>query len=115
MTDVRVPGESTLKVKGLPTSGSRWQVLCLNCDASLHGAFCSRCGQRAVPSHPTIRELAGDTFSELVGWDGKFAETIRTLFRKPGELTREWIEGRRVRFISPWRLYLTASLLYFVV
>jgi hypothetical protein len=115
MTDVRVPGESTLKVHGLPTSGSRWQVLCLNCDSPLHGAFCSNCGQRAVPPHPTLRELAGDTFSELVGWDGKFAETIRTLLRKPGELTRQWIEGRRMAFISPWRLYLTASLLYFVV
>ena len=115
MTDVRAPGETTVKVHGLPTSGSRWQVLCLNCDAPLHGSFCSQCGQRAVPPHPTLKELAGDTVSELVGWDGKFAETIRTLFRKPGELTREWIEGRRVRYISPWRLYLTASLLYFVV
>ena len=115
MTDVRVPGETTLKVHGLPTTGSRWQVLCLNCDSVLHGPFCSNCGQRAVPPHPTLRQLAGDTFSELVGWDGKFAETIRTLFRKPGELTRQWIEGRRVAFISPWRLYLTASLLYFVV
>jgi hypothetical protein len=115
MTDVRVPGETTLKVHGLPTSGSRWQVLCLNCDSQLHGAFCSQCGQRAVPPHPTLRELAGDTVSELVGWDGKFAETIRILFRKPGELTRQWIEGRRISYISPWRLYLTASLLYFVV
>jgi hypothetical protein len=115
MTDVRAPEETTLKVRGLPSPASRWSVQCLNCQAPLHGQFCSECGQRAVPPHPTLRELAGDTFAELVGWDGKFAETIRTLIRKPGELTRQWIEGRRVAFISPWRLYLTSSLVYFVV
>jgi hypothetical protein len=31
---------------------------CLNCGAALHGAFCSRCGQRSVPANPTVSELA---------------------------------------------------------
>ena len=52
---------------------------CLNCGHELHGQFCSECGQRAVPPHPTVRELAGDAFAEFSGWDGKFAETIRRL------------------------------------
>jgi hypothetical protein len=115
MANLRAPEDTTLRVQGLPTSDNRWEVLCLNCEAQLHGPFCSKCGQRAVPPHPTVRELAGDAFSEFLGWDGKFAETIRTLLRKPGELTRQWVEGRRAHFISPWRLYLTASLVYFAV
>jgi hypothetical protein len=102
-------------VQGLPTADNRWSVQCLNCEAPLSGAFCSQCGQRAVPPHPTVREIAGDAFSELSGWDGKLAETFRTLLSRPGELTRQWIEGRRVSFILPLRLYLTASLVYFVV
>ena len=36
------------------------------------------------------------------------------MLRKPGELTRQWLEGRRVHFISPLRLYLTASLVFFI-
>ena len=115
MTNLRAPEESTLRVQGLPTAENRWQVQCLNCEAPLHGSFCSNCGQRAVPPHPTIRELVGDAFSEFSGWDGKFAETVRTLVSRPGELTRQWLEGRRVHFISPLRLYLTASLLFFVL
>src|SRR3954466_13252843 len=81
-----------------------WRVKCLNCGAALAGAFCAECGQRAMPPHPTVRELVGDAFAEFVGWDGKFADTLRTLLRKPGELTRQWLDGRRVRFISPLRL-----------
>jgi hypothetical protein len=73
------------------------------------------CGQRALPPHPSVRELVGDAIAEFSGWDGKFADTIRTLVRKPGELTRQWLQGKRVHFISPLRLYLTASLLFFVL
>jgi hypothetical protein len=96
-------------------SPDAWKANCLNCGSQLTGPFCGMCGQRAVPSHPTVKELAGDAAAEFSGWDGKFADTLRTLFLKPGELTRQWIDGRRVRFISPLRLYLSASLLYFAV
>ena len=50
---------------------------CLNCGATLNGPFCAACGQRVVPPHPTAKELVGDAYDELVGWDGKFARTIR--------------------------------------
>jgi hypothetical protein len=92
-----------------------WAVTCLNCDSGLTGPFCSECGQRAVPPHPRVSELAGDAFAEFSGWDGKFAGTIRLLVRRPGELTRQFIAGRRVRYISPVRLYLALSFVYFVL
>jgi hypothetical protein len=92
-----------------------WASTCLNCDSPLAGPFCGHCGQRALPPHPTAHELAGDAFSELAGWDGKVAATLRTLFLRPGELTRVLLEGKRARYISPVRLYLTCSLVYFLV
>ena len=88
---------------------------CLNCHAPLAGPFCSECGQRDVPPYPSVRELVVDAFSEFSGWDGRLATTVRGLITRPGRLTREFLEGRRARFISPLRLYLTASLVYFVL
>jgi hypothetical protein len=61
-----------------------------------------------------VRELVVDAFWELSGWDGRFASTVRELFRHPGKLTREFLEGRRARYLSPLRLYLMASLVYFL-
>jgi hypothetical protein len=88
---------------------------CLNCGTPLTGPFCSHCGQRDVPPYPDLRELVVDAFWELSGWDGRFASTIKALALKPGLLTREFLEGRRARYISPLRLYLMASLVYFLV
>lgn len=87
---------------------------CLNCGATLTGTFCSACGQRDVPPYPSVRELAVDAFWELSGWDGRFASTVRALVARPGKLTREFLEGRRARYISPLRLYLMCSLVYFL-
>ena len=89
--------------------------VCLNCGSPLSGPFCAGCGQRDVPPYPSVRELAIDAISEFSGWDGRLSQTLRTLIRQPGLLTREFLEGRRARYISPLRVYLTASLLYFVV
>src|SRR5262245_10938192 len=91
-----------------------WASTCQNCGAPLAGPFCSRCGQRAIPPRPTIRQLAGDAWNELVGWDGKLLRTLRVLVRHPGELTCGAIEGRRARYISPVRLYLICSVVYFL-
>ena len=86
---------------------------CLNCGAALHGSFCSGCGQRSVPPDPSVAEVAGDAWQELSGYDGRIAATIRGLLR-PGYLTREYVAGRRARYVSPVRLYLIASVIYFV-
>ena len=88
---------------------------CLNCGADLAGRFCAHCGQRDVPPRPTVRELAGDAYGELVGWDGKVVRTVALLVRSPGELVRAILDGRRAAYVSPVRLYLTCSLVYFLV
>jgi hypothetical protein len=89
--------------------------VCLNCGSALAGPFCSHCGQRVVPPHPTTKELVGDAYDELVGWDGKFARTIRLLLTRPGELTCAAIEGQRTRYVRPVKLYLSCSVLFFLV
>ena len=90
-------------------------AVCLNCGAQLGGLFCSHCGQRAIAAYPTLRELLGDAWLEVSGWDGRFARTFRTLLRHPGLLTVEALAGRRARYVSPVRLYLVASVTYFLI
>jgi hypothetical protein len=58
--------------------------------------------------------MAADAWHEFSGWDGRFVRTVRMLLH-PGALTLEVLEGRRARYVSPLRLYLFASLVYFLI
>jgi hypothetical protein len=89
--------------------------LCLNCGEPLHGAFCSACGQRVLPPRPSLRELVGEAFAEFSGWDGKLANTLRLVITRPGQLTVDFLDGRRARYITPLRLYLSVSVVYFLL
>jgi hypothetical protein len=91
------------------------EMPCLNCGSQLTGPFCSNCGQRAAPPHPTFKELGHDALSEFAGWDGKLMHTLRLLMTRPGQLTVDFLAGKRARYISPVRLYLSASVVYFLL
>ena len=63
----------------------------------------------------TVRDLVHDGVHEFLHLDGKIFRTIALLALKPGALTVEFLRGRRARYISPLRLYLTCSILYFAL
>jgi hypothetical protein len=90
-------------------------MTCRNCGAELSGVFCAACGQRALDPDPTLREFLHELAEEFLHWDGKLARTFRLLVTTPGALTNEYLAGRRIRYISPLRIYLTCSVLFFFV
>lgn len=47
--------------------------------------------------------------------DGRIVQSIRRLLLSPGFLTREYLQGRRARWISPIRLYLIFSVVFFAL
>ena len=59
--------------------------------------------------------MAHDVATELWGWDGRILLSLRTLVRHPGKLSVEFLEGRRARYLTPFRLYLIASVSYFLL
>lgn len=86
---------------------------CLNCDTALHGHYCASCGQRAVALNPSLHDVVHDATHEFLHVDGKIFRSVWLLLTAPGVLTREYVEGRRQRHVTPIRLYLLFSVLYF--
>ena len=98
-----------------PPSDMPIPVRCLNCDSPMAQQYCPVCGQAATDPDPTLRELLHELAAEFLLWDGKLLATFRLLVAKPGALTREYLSGHRVRYISPLRLYLTCSVVFFLL
>jgi hypothetical protein len=88
---------------------------CHNCGAALHGRFCSRCGQEDRPLDPSVREVVDEAAREITSLDSRILRSIRQLFLAPGFLTNEHLAGRRASWVSPVRLYLIFSVLYFAL
>ncbi|MCQ8239380.1 DUF3667 domain-containing protein [Rhizosaccharibacter radicis] len=86
--------------------------VCLNCGATLHGPWCSRCGQKADHSR-SIRHLAVELGETLTHADSRLWHTLRGLLFAPGRLTREFLDGRRAGQIPPLRLFLVTLFVLF--
>ncbi|VXC43601.1 DUF3667 domain-containing protein [Massilia sp. 9I] len=88
---------------------------CKNCDATTSGNYCHQCGQATHLHVPSAREFLHEFLSHYVAIEGKLWRSLKLLVTKPGLLTREYIEGRRVRYVEPLRLYLSFSIIFFAL
>jgi hypothetical protein len=87
---------------------------CENCETELRGHYCSNCGQAAINYHRSFRHVIVDVLDSFLNWDSKFVRTIGLLLWRPGWLTNQFVDGRRVRFLHPLRLYLLVSIAFFL-
>lgn len=88
---------------------------CANCGAALTGAFCGRCGQkRFVETDRRLGHLLRQFVEAATDLDSRFWGSLRALLFRPGRLSRDFIEGRRARWMSPITLFLLVNLVYFL-
>jgi Protein of unknown function (DUF3667) len=102
-----MPDELTDRAEGSP--------LCLNCGEKLLGKYCWRCGQEAADLHRPFRELFSGLVDDVFSLDTRLLRTLVPLFFRPGLLTREYLAGRRARYVRPLKIYLIAALVFFGV
>ena len=88
---------------------------CPNCGTVATRNFCPECGQECISVRLSLRDLAHEFLDDHIGWSTKVPRTLGRLLFRPGALTRDFIEGRRVRYLSPLRLYLSLSVIFFLV
>jgi Protein of unknown function (DUF3667) len=88
---------------------------CKNCDAALLGRFCVNCSQAADVHVPTTTELVHEFLEGITHSDSRLWRTLTTLWFKPGKLTEEFVAGRRVAYLPPFRLYLILSVIFFLL
>jgi hypothetical protein len=73
------------------------------------------CGQRAETHIHSFGEFLREAFEGITHADSRVWRTLWPLLFRPGFLTREYFEGRRSRYLPPFRLYLVLSVLFFLV
>lgn len=78
---------------------------CPNCAAQTMGAYCHVCGQPAHV-HRTLGHMVEEFLHGIVHFDTKAWRTLPYVVFRPGTLTRNYVHGKRARYISPLALFL---------
>ena len=88
---------------------------CENCGSELAGAYCAVCGQHAIDYRRSFARVLADVADSFFNWDTKFLKSVGILLVRPWRLTNDFNAGRRVRNVHPLRLYLLASIAFFLM
>jgi hypothetical protein len=86
---------------------------CENCGSPLYGEHCFQCGQPTKGLVRHFSSILGDFFDTVLNIDSRVIRTIGPLLVRPGYLSLEYFAGRRVRYVTPMRLFLFMSLVAF--
>lgn len=90
---------------------------CLNCDTALDISekYCHQCGQLNSTKKITIKDFFEEFLSNFYAYDSRLRNSILSIFTKPGVLAYEYNAGKRQRYANPFRLFLSISLLLFLI
>ena len=96
---------------------SQDRINCPNCENEYSSKFnyCPYCSQKNIDTDPKLKYFFSELLSANFNLDSKIFITLKSLVLKPAELSKEFLAGKREKYITPIRLYLIISLVYFFV
>ena len=92
----------------------RYQKDCLNCGSHVLGRYCQVCGQENIEMSKSAWDLLFHFLADFFHFDGKFFQTVGTLFIRPGLVPFEFREGKRKKYLDPARIYIFTSAVFFI-
>lgn len=90
---------------------------CLNCEHPLDisDQFCPNCSQLNSTKRLSFHDFFNEFFAGIFAYDSRLYRTLGVLLFRPGKISKDYIEGKRVRYANPYRFYLSASIIFFLV
>lgn len=110
--DVTLPGEAESALRA--TSALAAPGACTNCGIARTGAYCAVCGQRGTHGRLTVPAIVDQVASDVLNMDRGILFTALELTRRPGDAIRDYVQGKRVRYVGPVKYFvLTVALTTF--
>ena len=90
---------------------------CLNCGHPLDisDKFCPNCSQANSTKKLSLKDFFDEFFSSLISYDSKLLKTLSALLLRPGKITQDYIDGKRVSYTNPFRFLLSLAIIYFLI
>ncbi|MCU4175653.1 DUF3667 domain-containing protein [Carboxylicivirga sp. N1Y90] len=90
-------------------------IVCKNCETIFDGTYCPQCGQHIKELERPIRFMFVDFMGTVVSFDTRLIKTLVAILFKPGKLTQDFLDGKRARYMPPFRFYVFISFVMFLL
>jgi Protein of unknown function (DUF3667) len=88
---------------------------CKSCGYLFAGIYCPMCGEKVLNvKDRKFKSFLGNVLIAITFADNKFVKTLWLVIRKPGFLSKEYVEGVRVKYLRPLQLFFILNLVYFL-
>lgn len=94
---------------------TRKNKTCQNCERFVHQNFCSHCGQENTEVRHSFIYLVKHFISDLLHYDSSIWSTTKLLLFSPATLSKEYIGGKRKKYVDPIKLYIFISFIAFFI
>lgn len=91
------------------------QQKCLNCGTLHEGRFCPNCGQSIEKINKPFKEFFLDILDSMSAFDVRFWRSVKMMFTRPHKLSEEYLEGKRAKYMPPFKMYFFVSFIFFFV
>lgn len=85
---------------------------CKNCGSSIHGLYCSRCGQKASTGRITFSYLWHEVFHYFSHIEKGFLFTSLHLIYEPGKTVKNFVDGKRKNHQPPISYFIIWTTIY---
>ena len=87
---------------------------CPSCGSKTPGQFCSHCGEKKVGDEDySLRHLLEDSVAALTLLESRVLRSVWLVTSKPGYLSSQYFQGRRVRYMKPLQLFIFLNVVYY--
>jgi hypothetical protein len=88
--------------------------ICKSCHHEFTGNYCNECGEKVLkPSDKSFKTILNSIILTITFVDSRFVKTLWMVIKKPGVLSRDFANGKRVKHLSPMSLFFVLNLAYF--
>jgi hypothetical protein len=92
----------------------RSSFACPSCATKTLGTFCSQCGEKEVSGEDySIRHYLEELLLAFTLLESKVLRSVWLVLCRPGYLSSEHFQGRRVRYVKPIQLFILMNFVYY--
>lgn len=88
---------------------------CKSCNNHFTGYYCNICGEKIIEAKERkFRAVVSNVLMATSIVDNKFLKSLWLTLKRPGFLSREYADGRRVMYMRPLQMFFILNLIYFL-